>query len=113
MTSLGVIETNIFSSLREIEKNLILIQENLNTTENLNTKKIKKIKKSEKLEKVSQKNKNNLECFNWERETNDIPDTVNLELVRTQPIKKKKRRKPRKKIAFSNYVVDTSSSSDD
>ena len=109
MANIGVIETNIFNSLREIEKNLILIQENLNTTENLNTKKIKKIKKSEKLEKVSQKNEKNL---NWERETNDIPDTVNLELVRTQPIKKKKR-KPRKKMAFSNYVVDTSSSSED
>ena len=103
MTSLGVIESRIFESLKEIEKNLILIQDNLNT------KKIKKIKKSEKLEKVSQKNKNNL---NWERETNDIPDTVNLELVRTKPIKKKKR-KPRKKTAFSNYVVDTSSSSED
>ena len=109
MTSLGVIESRIFESLKEIEKNLILIQDNLNTTENLNTKKIKKIKKSEKLEKVSQKNEKNL---NWERETNDIPDTVNLELVRTKPIKKKKR-KPRKKTAFSNYVVDTSSSSED
>tara|TARA_Y100001936_G_C15661318_1_gene451411 strand:+ start:68 stop:397 length:330 start_codon:yes stop_codon:yes gene_type:complete len=109
MANIGVIETNIFNSLREIEKNLILIQENLNTTENLNTKKIKKIKKSEKLEKVSQKNEKNL---NWERETNDIPDTVNLDLVRTQPIKKKRRR-PKKKIAFSNYVVDTSSSSED
>jgi len=112
MTSLGVIETKIFESLKEIEKNLILIQENLNT-ENLNTteksnvkKKIKKIKKSEK---VSQKN---LESLNWVRETNDKPDSINLELVRTQPIKKKKR-KPRKKMAFSNYVVDTSSSSED
>lgn len=121
MTSLGVIETKIFESLKEIEKNLILIQENLNTTENLNTenlntteksnikKKIKKIKKSEKLEKVSQKN---LENLNWVRETNDIPDSVNLELVRAKPIKKKKR-KPRKKMAFSNFVVDTSSSSED
>ena len=110
MTSLGVIETKIFESLKEIEKNLILIQENLNTTEKSNIKKkIKKIKKSEKLEKVSQKN---LESLNWVRETNDIPDSVNLELVRTQPIKKKKR-KPRKKMAFSNFVVDTSSSSED
>lgn len=113
MTNIGVIETKIFDSLREIEKNLILIQDNLkteknsNTVENSNTKKIKKIKK---FIKVSHKNETNLE---WERETNDIPDSVNLELVRTEPIKKKKRCKPKKKICFSNYVVDTSSSSDD
>ena len=113
MTNIGVIETKIFDSLREIEKNLILIQENLKTEKNSNTKKIKKIKKFRKLEKISQKNEKNLESLNWERETNDIPDSVNLELVRTEPIKKKKRRKPRKKIAFSNYVVDTSSSSED
>ena len=116
MTNIGVIETKIFDSLKEIEKNLILIQDNLKTeknsniVENSNTKKIKKIKKSIK---VSQKNQKNFESLNWERETNDIPDSVNLELVRTEPIKKKKRRKPKKKICFSNYVVDTSSSSDD
>ena len=119
MTNIGVIETKIFDSLRDIEKNLILIQDNLktekisNTVENSNTKKIKKIKKIRKLEKVSQKNQKNLESLNWERETNDIPDSVNIELVRTEPIKKKKRRKPKKKICFSNYVVDTSSSSED
>ena len=122
MTNIGVIETKIFDSLKEIEKNLILIQDNLKTeknsniVENSNIKKIsntKKIKKIKKSIKVSQKNEKDLESLNWERETNDIPESVNKELIRSEPIKKKKRRKPRKKIAFSNYVVDTSSSSDD
>ena len=133
MESLGNIETSIFNNLREIEKNLILIQEKVGNFE------------SEKVANCDSGGKKNLiiiknptKNINYDinsRETFDIPsdnkvevdtskiDSI-LESARNTRIEKRVYRKKangrdrgrgksKQTIGFSNYVIDTSSSEDE
>ena len=128
MTNLGNIETTILINLREIEKNLIHIQEKVGILE------IAEIpaKSKKAFNKVKVKNiKESRECkFYGERESYDVPedtsreDTSRIDYILESAKKEiKSKARPKKKInkgakkkqilGFSNYVVDTSSSDDE
>ena len=143
MTNLGNIETTILNNLREIEKNLIHIQEKVGILE------IAEIpaKSKKAFNKVKVKNiKESRECkFYGERESYDVPedtsredtsredtsredtsreDTSRVDYILESAKKEiKSKARPKKKInkgakkkqilGFSNYVVDTSSSDDE
>jgi hypothetical protein len=122
MESLGNIETSILNSLREIEKNLILIQGKIYNFE------------AEKIYNFDSKGKKNLiiiknptKNLNYDinsRETYDVPSDNEVSRIdsilesaknnRIEKVYKKKdisRSKGRRKqtIGFSNYVIDSSS----
>ena len=120
MESLGNIETSILNSLREIEKNLILIQEKIR---NFEAEKIYNFDSGEKKNLITIKNPT--KKLNYDinsRETYDVPsdnevsriDSI-LESAKNNRIekvyKKKDIRRGRRKqtIGFSNYVIDSSS----
>ena len=133
MTNLGNIETTILNNLREIEKNLIHIQEKVGILE------IAEIpaKSKKAFNKVKVKNiKESGECkFYGERESYDVPedtssedtsrkDTSRIDYILESAKKEiKSKARPKKIInkgankkqilGFSNYVVDTSSSDDE
>ena len=138
MTNLGNIETTILNNLREIEKNLIYIQEKVGILE------IAKIpaKSKKAFNKVKVNNiKESGECkFYGERESYDVPEDTSSEDTSSEDTSRKdtsridyilesakkeikSKARPKKKInkgakkkqilGFSNYVVDTSSSDDE
>lgn len=122
MENLGHIEESLFNHLREIEQNLVYIQEkvrNLEISENVNESEKPKIS----LEPDSRDTLNGNDTVNYVRETYDTPSEISkvdiiLETARNEIVKNtkpKKRRTKRNKqtLGFSNYVVDTSSSEDD
>ena len=134
MESLGNIETSIFNNLREIEKNLILIQEKIR---NFEAEKIRNCDSGENnLIIIKNPTKNINYDFN-SRETYDIPSDNKVEVdtsridsilesarntILEKRVYKKKsngrgrgqgRGRSKQTIGFSNYVIDTSSSEDE
>ena len=124
MDNLGNIETKIFNNLREIEKNLILIQEKVVKIENGSKNNliiIRKVDNSrETFDILSYNDTNSRETFDsstnsretYDSATNSRIDSI-LESANNERIKKekpKRRTKRNKKtIVFTNYVIDTSS----
>ena len=118
MDNLGNIETKIFNNLREIEKNLILIQEKVVKIENGSKNNliiIRKVDNSrETYDILSYNDTNSRETYDIlsYNDTNSRIDSI-LESANNERIKKekpKRRTKRNKKtIVFTNYVIDTSS----
>ena len=134
MESLGNIETSILNSLREIEKNLILIQEKIR---NFEAEKIRNCDSGENNLIIIKNPTKNINYDINSRETYDIPSDNKVEVdtsridsilesarntILEKRVYKKKvngrcggrcRGRSKQTIGFSNYVIDTSSSEDE
>ena len=142
MESLGNIETSIFNNLREIEKNLILIQEKIRNFEaekirNFEAEKIRNCDSGENNLIIIKNPTKNINYDINSRETYDIPSDNKVEVdtsridsilesarntILEKRVYKKKvngrcggrcRGRSKQTIGFSNYVIDTSSSEDE
>ena len=134
MESLGNIETSIFNNLREIEKNLILIQEKIR---NFEAEKVANCDSGENNLIIIKNPTKNINYDINSRETYDIPSDNKVEVdtsridsilesarntILEKRVYKKKvngrcggrcRGRSKQTIGFSNYVIDTSSSEDE